>query len=80
MMQHYKIDPWMVIDPSAPTLDLMLWYTDSFKRYTRLISNGEFQKLLTPGKFDTEPPNNLELILRYTEQKFGGLLNSTKNK
>ena len=70
----------MLFDPSPATLQHILYYKDNLKRYTRLIAKGEFDKILRPGKFDTEPPNNLELILKYTEENFGGLLNSTKTK
>ena len=56
----------MLFDPSPATLQHILYYKDNLKRYTRLIGKGEFDKILRPGKFDTEPPNNLELILKYT--------------
>jgi hypothetical protein len=46
----------------------------------KMAQRGELNKLLRAGKFSTEPPNNLELLLRYTDDKFGGVVNSTKDK
>ena len=45
-----------------------------------MVQNGELEKLLRPGKFRSEPPNNLELILRYKDTHFEGFINSTQNK
>ena len=45
-----------------------------------MVQNGEIEKLLRPGKFLSEPPNNLELILRYKDAHFEGFINSTKSK
>ena len=45
-----------------------------------MIQNGQLDMLLQPGKFSTEPPNNLELLLRFTDDHFGGFVNSTKTK
>ena len=45
-----------------------------------MVQNGEIEKLLRPGKFLSEPPNNLELILRYKDAHFEGFVNSTKSR
>ena len=51
----------------------------NFKRFTRLVKERDFNRLLRPSKFSTDPPNNLELILRFKDAHFGGLINITKN-
>ena len=55
------------------------YYRRNLLRFTRLVLRGDVDRLLRPGKFSTEPPNNLELILRYKNSHFEGLINSTKN-
>ena len=73
-------DPWMLIDPSTPAREIFNYYTRNLRRITSMMQSGQLDKLLQPGKFSTEPPNNLELLLQYTDAHFGGLINSTKNK
>ena len=60
-------DPWMLFDPSTPAREIFKYYTRNLRRFTSMIQNGQLDKLLQPGKFATEPPNNLEHILRYTK-------------
>ena len=72
-------DPWMFFDPSTPALEMFQHYRYNFRRFTRYIKDGEFDKLLRPGKFSTEPPNNLELILNYKNDRFEGIINTTGN-
>ena len=56
------------------------YYKRNLRRFTKLVQKGDINRLLRPGKFSTEPPNNLELILRYKNSHFEGMINSTKNK
>ena len=63
-----------------PLIDTVKYYKRNLYRFTRMVQNGEIEKLLRPGKFLSEPPNNLELILRYKDAHFEGFINSTKNK
>ena len=73
-------DPWLWFDPSTPMLEIFDFYRRNLRRFTKMVQRGDFGKLLGFGKFSTEPPNNLELILRYKDAKFEGIINSTKNK
>ena len=59
--------------------EVFKYYKRNLRRFTAMVREGEFEKLFRPGKFSTEPPNNLELILRLTDKHFGGIVNSTKN-
>ena len=70
----------MWFDPSTPTLEIFNYYKRNLRRFTKLLVRGDLDKLFRPGKFATEPPNNLELILRYKDVHFEGMINSTKNK
>ena len=56
------------------------YYKANLWRFTNMVRRGEFDKLLRPGKFSTEPLNNLGQILRFTDAHFGGLVNSTKTR
>ena len=56
------------------------YYKRNLIRFTGMVKRGEIEELLRPGKFSTEPPNNLELILRYKNAHFEGMINSTKNR
>ena len=77
--KHFS-DPWMWIDPSTPAREIFNYYRRNLRRFSSMILSGQLDKLLQPGKFSTEPPNNLELLLRYTDAHFGGFVNSTKTK
>ena len=70
----------MWFDPSAPAREIFNYYARNLRRITLMMQTGQLDKILQPGKFSTEPSNNLELLLRYTDAHFGGLVNSTKNK
>ena len=59
--------------------EVFKYYKRNLRRFSAMVRKGEFEKLFRPGKFSTEPPNNLELILRLTDKHFGGIVNSTKN-
>ena len=80
MWQITTADPWMLIDPATPTREILDYYKDNLRRLTKMMLRGDTEKILRPGKFDTEPPNNLELILRYADENLGGLVNTTKSK
>ena len=73
-------DPWLWFDPSTPMLEIYEFYNRNLLRFAKMAQKGELQKLLRSGKFSTEPPNNLELLLRYADKKLGGVVNSTKDK
>ena len=77
---HIFPDPSLWFDPSTAMLETYEFYVKNLRRFTKLIQRGEVQKLLRPGQFSTEPPNNLDLILQYKDKHFGGWINSTKNK
>ena len=70
-------DDWMLFDPFR---DVFNYYKRNLYRFTRIIRRQEFAKLIRPGQFDTEPPNNLDKIMNYAEANFGGIVNSTKDK
>ena len=59
--------------------EMFKYYKRNLRRFTTLVMKGEFNKLLRPGRFSTERPNNLELILKLTDAHLGGIVNSTKN-
>ena len=73
-------DPWLWFDPSTPMLEIFEYYLRNLRRFTKMVQKGEIHKLLGSGKFSTEPPTNLELILRYKDAKFEGIINSTKDR
>ena len=67
----------MLFDPFR---DTVMYYKRNIRRFTKMVVEGEFEKLFRPGKFLTEPPNNLEKILRFNDANFGGIVNVTKNR
>ena len=70
----------MLIDPATPTREILDYYEDNLRRLTKLMQRADIEKILRPGKFESEPPNNLDLILKYAEENFGGVVNTTKSK
>ena len=45
-----------------------------------MVRKGDFERLLRPGKFLSEPSTNLETILKFNDAHFGGIVNATKEK
>ena len=76
----FIIDPWIRFDPWTPSLEIFQYYQRNLIRFSEMVQRGEVDKIFRRGRFSTEPPNNLELILRYKDAHFGGLINATKNK
>ena len=63
-----------------PLHDLVAYYRENLKRFTNMVRKGDFERLLRPGKFLSEPSTNLETLLRFNDVHFGGIVNATKEK
>ena len=77
MKKIFISDERMLFDPFRHTVS---YYKQNLLRFTKMVYKGEFEKLFRPGKFLTEPPNNLEKILRFGDANFGGIINATKSR
>ena len=77
-LKHRYSDDYYSYNNNLPE-SIFTYYKRNLQRFTRLVQRGDVNRLLRPGKFSTDPPNNLELILRYKNSHFEGMINSTKN-
>ena len=77
---NFYTDPGLWSYPSTQFLDTINFYKKNLRRFTNLIRRGDFAKILEPAKFSTEPPNNLDLIMKLADTHFAGVLNNTRNR
>ena len=71
------LKPSKLYDPFWHTYN---YYKNNLKRFTKLVRTGEFEKIFHPGRFSTEPQNNIEQILEFQDKHFGNMINATLSR
>ena len=68
-------------EPSLWSLNKVFrYYKRNLRRFSYLLRSGELNQIIRPGKFSTQPVNNIEKILRFKDVHFEGIINATSHK